>query len=135
MAQKRIQVRVPIAGNAILSAQQGPPIYASVKDISQDGLGLIETSEAIEHIEYQIEITTVKNLQIQLNAALVHQSDSFTGFQTSTINEKNIAIISDLIAEYQGTEDFIKQLDEHDLLDQKFIDEDGSEIPVTFEAD
>lgn len=132
--QKRIQVRVPITGKAILSDKQGIRIKAIAKDISRGGLGLNNPSKSLEHIEYQIDITTEEDRQIQLKATLVHKTSDFNGFKTSIINEKNLEIIADLIAEYQTTDDFIKQIDKHDLFEQNFIDEDGSEISVTFDT-
>ena len=134
MTQKRLQLRVPITGKAILSDKQGIRIKAITKDISQGGLGLINPSKSLEHIEYKIEITTEEDRQIQLKATLVHKSSDFTGFKTSTINEKNLQIIADLIAEYQSTDEFIKQIDKYDLFEQNFIDEDGNEISVTFDT-
>lgn len=135
MTQKRVQVRVPIRGQAILSAKQAIRIKANAKDISQGGLGLSDPSESIDHPEYLVEITTEEGTKIQLKATLVHKSGNYSGFKTSTINEKNLQIISDLIAEYQTTDAFIKQIDKYNLFEQKFIDENGHEISVTFDTD
>ncbi len=135
MAHRRRQVRVPISGRAVVSNNDGISITANTKDISKDGLGIEKPTAPLTPTEYQIQIRTDTGKQIQLKATLVHNSSQTTGFKTSQINEKNIKIIADLVAEYQTTDDFIKQLDEHDLLEQKYIDEDGNEVIVTFDMD
>lgn len=133
MSQQRRQARVPISGQAILSNDQGICITASTKDISQDGIGINKPTDSLAETEYQIRISTDTGRQIHLRATLVHSSVQTTGFKTSDIDEKNLQIITDLVAEYQSTEAFIKQIDEHDLLKQKYIDEDGNEVSVTFD--
>ena len=134
MTQQRRQARVPISGQAILSNDQGICITASTKDISPDGIGIDKPTDPLAETEYRIRISTDTGRQIHLRATLIHSSVDTTGFKTSDIDEKNLQIITDLVAEYQSTDDFIKQIDEHDLLKQKFIDEDGNEVSVTFET-
>ncbi len=133
MTQQRRQARVPISGQAILSNDQGICITATTKDISQDGIGINKPTDSLAETEYQIRISTDTGRQIHLRATLIHSSIHTTGFKTSDINKKNLQIITDLVAEYQSTEAFIKQIDEHDLLKQKYIDEDGNEVSVTFD--
>ncbi len=135
MAHKRLYVRVPITGEAILSNKQGKRFKARAKDISQGGIGITDPSSPLEPAEYQVEIITEEGEHIYFTATLIHKSTSQTGFQTSEIDKKNLQIIADLIAEFQTTEEFIKQIDEHDLLEQNFIDENGDEISVTFDKD
>ena len=135
MAHKRLYVRVPITGEAILSNKQGVRIKARAKDISQGGMGVTDLSSPLDPAEYQVEIITVEGERINFTATLVHKSTNQTGFETSEIDKKNFHIIADLIAEFQSTEEFIKQIDKSDLLEQSFIDENGDEISVTFDRD
>ena len=134
MTQKRRQARVPIRGQAILSNDQGVCITASTKDISHDGIGLNKPIDPLAEAEYRIKVSTDTGRQIHLRATLIHSSINTTGFRTSSIDERNLQIITDLVAEYQNTDDFIKQIDEHDLLQQTYIDEDGNEVSVTFDT-
>jgi hypothetical protein len=131
MAHKRIHVRVPIAGEVILSTEQGIRIKTPEIDISPGGVGVISTS--LEQTEYQVEITTEDGEHIQFTATLVYKGEHTSGFKTSDIDKKNLQIIAELVAEFQSADEFIKQMDKHDLFPQKFIDEDGREISVTFE--
>jgi hypothetical protein len=135
MAHKRIHVRVPIDGEVVLSTKQGLRIKTPAKDISPGGMGIITPSTPLEQTEYKVEITTDTGESINFTAILVHKGDENSGFMTSDIDKKNLQIIAELIAEFQTTDEFIKQIDEHDILEQKFINENGQEISVTFEMD
>jgi len=133
MAHKRIHFRVPIAGEVILSTGQGKRIKTPVIDISQGGVGVASPSTSLEQTEYRVEITTEDGVYIQFTATLAYKGEHTSGFKNSDIDKKNLQIIAELVAEFQSTDEFIKQLDKHDLFPQKFIDEDGREISVTFE--
>ncbi len=132
---KRKYVRVPLNGQAILSNSSNPMIKASIIDISQGGLALGSFSDEIPNAEYQIAILTEAGERIELSAQLVRVGNSIAGFQVLQIDQKSQEIIKNLVFEYQNTIDFIKQLDEFDLLDDKIVDEDGNEIEITFEND
>ncbi len=135
MAHKRTDVRVPISGEVILSDKEGIRITARAKDISPGGFGVNNPSTPLDQTEYQVTITTKEDKQIRLMATLIHMSNQSTGFKTSDIDSINLQIITDLIEEFQSTEAFIKQIDQHDLLQQNFIDDDGNEVSVTFDFD
>lgn len=135
MAHKRLYVRIPIAGEAVISNKHGVHIKTPAKDISQGGLGVTTPSTPLDHSEYQITITTEEDEKIQLTATLIYKNKHHTGFQTSEIDRHNLQIIADLVAKFQTTEEFIEQIDKQDLLEQSFIDEDGNEISVTFDID
>jgi hypothetical protein len=135
MAHKRLYVRIPITGEAVLSNKHGVHIKTPAKDINQGGLGVETPSTPLEHNEYQIEITTEEGKKIQLTATLIYKNKQHTGFQTSDIDNTNLQIIADLVAKFQTTEKFIEQIDKQDLLEQSFIDEEGNEISVTFDID
>jgi len=135
MAHKRLYVRIPIAGEAVISNKHGVHIKTPAKDINQGGLGVTTPSTPLDHSEYQITITTEEDEKIQLTATLIYKNKHHTGFQTSEIDRHNLQIIADLVAKFQTTEEFIEQIDKQDLLEQSFIDEDGNEISVTFDID
>jgi len=134
MSQKRQQARVPINGQAILSNDHGICISASTKDISQGGIGIDKPADPLAETEYRIRVSTDEGRQIHLRATLIHSSAETTGFQTLNIDEKNLQIITELVAEYQTTDDFIKQIDKHDVLEQQYIDKNGNKVSVTFDT-
>jgi len=123
MAHKRIHVRVPLAGEVLLSTGQGKRIKTPVINISQGGVGIASPSTTLAE----------DGEHIQFTATLVYRGEHTSGFKTSDIDKKNLQIIAELVAEFQSTEEFIKQVDNLDLFPQKFIDEDGREVSVTFE--
>ncbi len=134
MTQKRQQARVPISGQAILSNDHGICITATTKDISQDGIGINKPADHLTEAEYRIRVSTDSGRQIHLRATLIHSSTETTGFKTSNIDEKNLQIITELVSEYQTTDDFIRQVGEHDVLEQKYVDKDGNKVSVTFDT-
>jgi len=134
MAHKRTFVRVPIMGKAVLSTKHGDHISTKTRDISPGGIGIDMPSTPLEQATYQIEITTESGEEIQLTATLIYKSSHSAGFKTSEIDRKNLQIVYDLVADFQSTDGFIEQIDAHDLLEQKFIDENGHEISVSFDV-
>ncbi len=135
MAHKRIFVRVPLTGKAILLNKDVSVIKACTIDISQGGVSITGFSEAISTAEYQIKIITDKEQTIEFSAHLVRIDEPVAGFQIIKIDPASQAIINELVFEYQTTTDFVIQLDEFNLMEQKLIDAEGNEIEVTFEQD
>ena len=130
MEFKRIYVRVPLSGEAILSNSCKPTIKARAINISQGGVAVVTFSDEVLIDEYQIEILTEKGLRIEILARLVRLDDSIAGFQTLQTDQKSLEVIKDLVFEYEETIDFIENLDELNLLD-----EEGNKIEITFEKD
>ena len=56
MELKRIYVRVPLSGEAILSNSSKPTIKTRTINISQGGVAVVTFSEEVHTTEYQIEI-------------------------------------------------------------------------------
>lgn len=136
MGYKRRHVRVPIDGEVSLSNGQNKAHKASTFDISSGGIGvIIPLVTPIKLDKYDFNVTTTAGQEMQLTATLVHHNKQRAGFQTATINNESLQIISDLVAKYQSTNSFIEQIDKHDLLEQQFIDDAGNKVPVTFETD
>jgi c-di-GMP-binding flagellar brake protein YcgR len=128
---RRIYVRVPLIAKAILSNGNGPVIKARTIDISQGGVAITDFSGKISEAEYLIEIVTEEKQHIEFQAGLVRVEKTIAGFQILQIGEKCREIIQGLVFEYQKTPDFIKQMDEFDLLEA--VDEEGNAIQITFE--
>jgi len=128
MGLKRIYVRVPLSGEAILSNSSNRTIRARTIDISQGGVSVETFSEEVPAAEYKIEILTEAGQRIDMFAQLVRAHDSIAGFQALQIDQKSQEVIRNLVFEYQTTTDFIYNLDELNLLDKE-----GNEIEITFE--
>jgi len=92
-------------------------------------------SEELPTGEYQIEILTEAGQRIGIFARLVRLDNSIAGFETLQIDHKSQEFIKNLVFEYETTDDFINQLDEFDLFNDKVVDEEGNEIEITFEND
>lgn len=135
MGNKRRYIRVPMSGEAILSSSNNPTITARIINISQGGVAVTTLSEEIPTGEYQIEILTEAGQKIEIFAHLVRLDNSIAGFETLQIDQKSKELIKNLVFEYETTDDFINQLDEFDLFNDKVVDEEGNEIEIIFEKD
>ncbi len=135
MAHKRTHVRVPITAEASLSDGRGGQIKARTIDISPGGLGVVNPSKPLGQSDYKVEVTTAEGERIEFIATLIRKNEDSSGFRTSEIDEQSLRVIASMVAEFQTTDDFIKQIAEYDLLQQQYIDEEGNEFAVTFEVD
>jgi c-di-GMP-binding flagellar brake protein YcgR len=132
MDYKRIYVRVPISGEAILSFSKETFIKTQAIDISLGGLAIIAPREPLTKKNYNITISTKDGKKIELSAELVRQDEEVFGFKTSHLDKNNLQIIKELVFEYQETTDFIKQIEEHNLFDHWFVDDEGNVLDITF---
>lgn len=135
MGHKRIFVRVPLTAEATLSGGQKKAIKARTVDISQGGFCITGPSEELSESEYQIEIVTANGDRMKMYARLVRRDGDCAGFETLEMDEQSLEIITYLVSEYQMTPEFVKQLDEFDLLNQRFVDDEGNELEITFDDD
>jgi hypothetical protein len=135
MGYKRIFIRVPLAAEATLSGERKKAIKARTVDISQGGFCISGPTEELSESEYQIEIITAAGDRLEMRARLVRREGDCAGFQTLQMDEHCVEVITYLVSEYQMTPEFIKQLDEFDLLSQRFVDDDGNELEITFDHD
>lgn len=135
MSYKRIHVRVPIQGEAHLLSCTDTAIKAQTIDISHGGVAITSPDVPLTEDTYEIIITFKDGKEIKLAAYLVRQENGVLGFKTDKIDSDSLQIITDLVFAYQETNDFIKQIDEHNILGQSFIDEEGKELDITFNVD
>ena len=135
MEYQRVHIRVPIQANAILSDSRGVIIKAKAIDISRGGLAVEKPDTDLVQNEYTIHIETTSGRSIELTAILARQNANSIGFKTVMIEDRYLDIITGLVYEYQETTDFIKQIDEHNIFDQHYVDDDGNELEVTFDID
>ncbi len=133
MLHKRIYIRVPITGEAVLSNDDGVQARTPTIDISPGGIGVSNPLHSLDQEDYQIEVITATGNKVHFAATLIRHNEQSIGFRISDIDKENLQVLADLLAEYQSSNDFIKQIDTHDLLEQSFIDADGNEVAVSFE--
>lgn len=130
MKHKRIYVRVPLNGDAVLT-NSSHRIKARAIDISQGGVAITAFSEELVNNEYQFEIITESGQTIEAFAQLICVEAPVARFKILHIEQNSLEVIRHLIFEYQNSIDFIKQFDECNL--HKVLDTEGNEIEFTFE--
>lgn len=134
MGYRRFYVRVPFVAEATLLGRQRQSIKARTVDISEGGFCITAAEEALSEPEYHIRITTAGGDILEMKARPVRQNGDCTGFQTLEMDRHAREVITLLVFEYQMTPEFIRQLDEFDLLYQRFIDDQGNELEISFDS-
>ena len=134
MSHKRIHIRIPVIGNVQLVNRNGVVVQARTIDISMGGLRIGNASAPMKNAEYEVNITTAGRGVISFRALPVHIHEDFAGFKIVDIDSKDLRAIYHLIADFQSTEDFIKHIDEGNILHDWFIDDRGDKLNVTFET-
>jgi len=131
---KRIHVRVPVSGEVLLSSGGEAFIKARAIDISLGGVAITSPAEPLTENSYDIIVTTEGGNKIEMTAQLGRQDGDVLGFKISQIEDSELQVIKVLVFRYQESIDFIKQIEEHHLLDHWFLDEEGNEVEITFDT-
>ena len=135
MHYKRLHIRVPVSGRVILSAGHRVRVKASAINISVGGLCIAAPSYLLDQDEYHIEITMPSKEKIRFSGLPVYQTDKSVGIKITSIENRNLKKIYQLIEGFQLTEDFIKHIDEHDILEDWFVDDAGNNLDISFETE
>lgn len=135
MSHKRIHVRVPVSGVAIMANHNKIRLSTEILDISQGGIAVSSPSIPLANEIYDITVDIENAIKIEFSAELIRQDANILAFKISTIDDTNLQRIQQLVFAYQETDEFIDQLLEHNLLDHWFQDEDGNEIEIAFYSD
>jgi len=134
MQYQRLHIRVPAAGEATLKGGDQVVVAASVINISAGGICITAPARELEDDEYLIEILTKEEGKIQFAGLPVYQSESSVGIKITVIDREDLMAIYRLVEGFQLTEEFIKHIDEHDILKDWLVDEAGDDLSVTFET-
>jgi HKD family nuclease len=134
MLHKRINIRVPFTGEAKLFSKSGAVIQARAVDISIGGIRITNHSIPLENTEYTIKISTAGRGIVKFRATLAHENEEAAGFKIIEISSKDLQTIYHMIADFQATEEFIRYIDEYNILSDWFIDSYGKYLDVTFEV-
>lgn len=135
MQYQRLHIRVPVTGEAILSLGDRVRVSATVINISAGGICIGATSHVLDDNEYHIEIITRDGEKIVFAGFPVYQTESSVGVKITSISKNDLKAIYRIVQGFQLTEDFIKHIDEHDILKDWLVDEAGNDLSVTFETE
>jgi hypothetical protein len=134
MYYRRLHIRVPASGKAILSDKKGIRIEATVINVSAGEFRITAPPQALDDAEYHIEIITPTRGKIQFSGLPVYQTEESVGGKITAIEQDDLKRIYQLVQDFQLTEDFIKQIEEQDLLKDWLVDETGNYLSITFES-
>ena len=135
MKYQRLHIRVPASGDAVLLKKGDVKVEASVINVSAGGLGITAPSHLIDQHEYQIKVTTPSHGKIHFSGVPVYQSFESIGIKITSIEKEQLKIIYQIIGSFQLTDDFIKYIDERDIIHDWLVDETGEDIAITFETE
>ena len=134
MQYQRLHIRVPATGDVILKVGDRVRIAASVINISAGGICITVPSHVLGDTEYHIEIMTEEEGKIRFSGLPVYQTSSSVGIKITSIGKDDLKAIYRLVEGFQLTEEFIKHIDEHDILKDWLVDEAGHDLSVTFDT-
>jgi len=134
MGHKRIHIRVPVMGDVLLSCGDGVVIQADTIDISAGGIRIVDPAYALRpDMEYGVEVTTSSRGKVMFNGVLIHRGKQGIGMKIVAIDADNLRLIYQLVNDFQATGEFITHIEESNILDDWFVDENGRTVSVTFE--
>jgi hypothetical protein len=125
---------VPVTAKVTLAVGDEVRVAARAINISAGGLCIAAPSHLLNEQEYHVEILTKENGRITFSGVPVYQTLSSVGIKISSIDKKNLRTIYELVEGFQLTEEFIKHIDEHDILKDWMVDEAGHDLSITFET-
>ena len=125
---------MPATGEAILKIGGQVTVAASVINISAGGICIAAPSHVLEDNEHYIEILTKEEGKIQFAGLPVYQTETTVGIKITSIDKEDLKAIYRLVEGFQLSEEFIKHIDEHDILKDWLVDEAGNDLSVTFET-
>ncbi|MGI9571521.1 MAG: PilZ domain-containing protein [Desulfobulbia bacterium] len=135
MKYQRLHIRVPASGNAILLKKGDVKVEASVINVSVGGFCITAPSHLLDQHEYQVQVITPSHGKIHFSGIPVYQSFESIGIKITSIEKEQLQIIYQMVGSFQLTDDFIKYIDERDIIHDWLVDESGEDIAITFEAD
>ena len=135
MKYQRLHIRVPASGNAILLEKGDVKVEASVINVSVGGLSITAPSHLIDQHDYQVQVITPSHGKIHVSGVPVYQSFESIGIKITSIEKEQLQIIYQIVSRFQLTDDFIKYIDERDIIHDWLVDESGEDISITFEAE
>jgi len=134
MKYQRLHIRIPASGKVLLTLPREIRVQAEAINISAGGLCVSTSVDLIDDEEYHVEITTSDRGIVRFSGVPVYRHGENVGFQITDITSLNLEKIHQLVEDFQLTEEFIKHIDEHDIISEWFVDDAGDDLAVTFET-
>ena len=135
MKYQRLHIRVPASGDAILLEKGDVKVEASVINVSFGGFCITAPSHLIDQHEYQVAVITPSHGKIRFSGVPVYQTLESIGIKITSIEKDQLKIIYQIVGSFQLTDDFIKYIDERDIIHDWLVDESGEDIAITFETE
>jgi len=135
MKYQRLHIRVPASGDAILMEKGEVKVKARIINVSVGGMGITSPSQLIHKHEYQIQVVTPSHGEILFSGVAVYQTKKSIGIKITSIEKDHLKTIYQIVEGFQGTEDFLKQIEEKDIIHDWLVDESGEDISITFETE
>lgn len=134
MQYQRLHIRVPATAEVTLSISDSVRISASAINISAGGICITAPSHVLEDDEYYVEVITPEKIKVVFSGFPVYQTETTVGIKITKISKDDLKTIYQLVQGFQLTDEFIKHIDEHDMLKDWLVDEAGNDLSVTFET-
>ena len=135
MKYQRLHIRVPASGDAILLKKGDVKVETSVINVSVGGLCITAPSHLIDQHEYQVQVITPSHGNIDFSGIPVYQTFESIGIKITSIEKDHLKVIYQIVGNFQLTDDFIKYIDERDIIHDWLVDESGEDIAITFETE
>ena len=135
MKYQRLHIRVPASGDAILMEKGEVKVESSIINVSVGGIGITSPSRLIYKHEYQIQVITPSHGEILFSGIAVYQTTKSIGIKITSIENAHLKTLYKIVEGFQGTEDFLRQIEEKDILHDWLVDESGEDLAITFETD
>ena len=134
MMHKRVHIRVPMAGKALVCSDDGLCLEAQAINVSEGGIRIESLDFSPQpDVVYEFEITTTARGIVRFSAVLVYGNEEGAGFRITHIEPSELHTIFLMIADFQATEEFIRHIDEKSILNDWLKDGEGNELNITFE--
>ena len=135
MRYRRLHIRIPAVGDVILSTDEEIIVKSSIINVSAGGLCIAAPPHLIDQNEYQIEVITPFHGKIHFSGFPIYQNFESIGFKITSIAKDQLKIIYQIVGNFQLSDDFIKYVDQKDIIHDWLVDESGEEIEITFDSE
>lgn len=133
MGYKRAHIRIPLQGYATLFCRQSRRVKAKAVNISAGGIGLSNDQPPLDNTEYYVQVITTNGECFSLLASVVYKKKEIAGLKTIFIDQNSMHTIKDIVARFQSSNEFINQIEQQDLLNDWFVDDNGQKLDFGFE--
>ncbi len=135
MRYRRLHIRIPASGDVTLTTDKEIIVKSSMINVSAGGLCIAAPSHLIDQNEYKIEVITPFHGAIYFSGFPVYQTFESLGIKITSIAKDQLKIIYQIVGNFQLSDDFIKYVDQKDIIHDWLVDESGEDIEITFDTE